>query len=36
MSELCGALTREIFIEAAPATIFAFFTDPEKMARWMA
>ncbi|NNG02913.1 MAG: SRPBCC domain-containing protein [Inquilinus sp.] len=35
MSGQTGAVRREMFIEAAPATIFAFFTDPEKMARWM-
>ena len=27
-------LEREIRIAARPATIFAFFTDPEKMLRW--
>ena len=26
---------REVFTEAPPATVFAFFTDPDKMARWM-
>ena len=26
---------REVFIEAPPATVFAFFTDPDKMTRWM-
>lgn len=30
-----GTLRREIFIEAAQATVFSFFTDPDKMARWM-
>jgi len=30
-----GTLRREMFIEAEPATVFAFFVDPEKMARWM-
>jgi uncharacterized protein YndB with AHSA1/START domain len=28
-------LEREIRIAARPATVFAFFTDPEKMLRWM-
>jgi uncharacterized protein YndB with AHSA1/START domain len=26
---------REVLIEAEPETVFAFFTDPEKMARWL-
>jgi uncharacterized protein YndB with AHSA1/START domain len=26
---------REVLIEAAPETVFAFFTDPEKMVRWL-
>jgi uncharacterized protein YndB with AHSA1/START domain len=30
-----GAIRREVFIEAAQATVFAFLTDPEKMVRWM-
>lgn len=30
-----GTIRRELFIEAAPATVFAFLTDPVKMARWM-
>ncbi len=30
-----GAIRRELFIEADPATVFAFFTDPDKMTRWM-
>jgi len=29
-------IRRELFIEAEPATVFAFFTDPDKMTRWMA
>ena len=28
-------LEREVRIAASPATIFPFFTDPEKMVRWM-
>ena len=30
-----GIIRREIFIEAPQATVFAFFTDPDKMSRWM-
>ena len=30
-----GSFQHEVFIEAPPATIFAFLTDPEKMIRWM-
>src|SRR5262245_28562505 len=30
-----GVIEREIRIEASPATVFAFWTDPAKMARWM-
>ena len=30
-----GSIRREIFIEATPETVFAFFTDPDKMVRWM-
>ncbi|MGI9500418.1 MAG: SRPBCC family protein [Geminicoccaceae bacterium] len=30
-----GTIHREMFIAADPATIFAFFTDPDKMTRWM-
>jgi uncharacterized protein YndB with AHSA1/START domain len=30
-----GTLRRELFIEADQATVFAFFTDPDKMTRWM-
>lgn len=26
---------REVLIEADPETVFAFFTDPEKMVRWL-
>jgi uncharacterized protein YndB with AHSA1/START domain len=28
-------IEREIHIEARPATVFEFFTDPEKACRWM-
>lgn len=28
-------LERELHIAARPATVFAFFTDPAKMCRWM-
>ncbi|MEE8272677.1 MAG: SRPBCC domain-containing protein [Alphaproteobacteria bacterium] len=30
-----GSIRREVFIEAERATVFAFFTDPDKMSRWM-
>jgi uncharacterized protein YndB with AHSA1/START domain len=30
-----GAIRRELFIEADPATVFAFLTDPDKLMRWM-
>ena len=26
---------REVLVEAEPETVFAFFTDPEKMVRWL-
>ena len=29
-----SAVVREIRIAARPETVFAFFTDPEKVARW--
>jgi uncharacterized protein YndB with AHSA1/START domain len=29
------ALERELFIAARPETVFSFFTDPNKMIRWM-
>ena len=32
---LSGTINREMFIAADPATVFAFFTDPDKMTRWM-
>ncbi|MDR6125092.1 uncharacterized protein YndB with AHSA1/START domain [Bacillus sp. SLBN-46] len=28
-------ITKEIFIEARPETLFSFFTDADKMVRWM-
>jgi uncharacterized protein YndB with AHSA1/START domain len=28
-------IRREMTIEADPATVFAFFTDPERLVRWM-
>ena len=28
-------IVREVYIEAAQETVFAFFTDPDKMTRWM-
>ena len=30
-----GVIEREIRIQARPETVFAFWTDPAKMARWM-
>ncbi|SFJ42019.1 Uncharacterized conserved protein YndB, AHSA1/START domain [Paenibacillus sp. UNC496MF] len=30
-----NTLTKQIFIECRPETLFAFFTDPDKMIRWM-
>ena len=32
--ESAGALVNEVYIEATPETVFSFFTDPEKVARW--
>jgi uncharacterized protein YndB with AHSA1/START domain len=29
------SLTRELTIGADPATVFAFFTDPQRLIRWM-
>jgi uncharacterized protein YndB with AHSA1/START domain len=29
------AIEREVRIDASPDTVFEFFTDPEKMVRWM-
>ncbi len=31
---LTGAIEREIRIRARPETVFAFFTDPARMAKW--
>lgn len=28
-------ITKEIFIECSPETLFPFFTDPERLVRWM-
>src|SRR3954452_9009505 len=28
-------IIKEIFIECRPETLFSFFTDPDKMVRWM-
>ena len=30
-----GTIRRELFIEADPATVFAFLTDPDKLMCWM-
>jgi uncharacterized protein YndB with AHSA1/START domain len=30
-----SVVEREIRVEAEPETVFSFFTDPEKMVRWM-
>jgi uncharacterized protein YndB with AHSA1/START domain len=30
-----SVVEREIRVEAEPATVFSFFTDPEKMVRWL-
>ncbi len=30
-----GVIVREVYIEATQETVFAFFTDPDKMTRWM-
>jgi uncharacterized protein YndB with AHSA1/START domain len=36
MSQLSSeVITKELFIECRPVTLFSFFTDPEKMMRWM-
>jgi uncharacterized protein YndB with AHSA1/START domain len=34
MSVTASAVEQEIRIGASPETVFAFFTDPEKMVRW--
>ena len=33
-AEPTTSITREVRIAASPATIFPFFTDPQKMTRW--
>lgn len=30
-----SVIVREVYIEASQETVFAFFTDPDKMTRWM-
>jgi uncharacterized protein YndB with AHSA1/START domain len=30
-----GPIVRELYIEATPATVFAFFTEPAKLTRWL-
>ncbi|MDR6881158.1 SRPBCC family protein [Bacillus sp. 3255] len=30
-----NTIKKEIFIECRPETLFSFFTDPEKLVRWM-
>lgn len=30
-----NSIQRELTIEADPATVFAFFTDPERLVRWI-
>ncbi len=32
--ERTASVTREVHIDASPETVFSFFTDPVKMARW--
>jgi len=32
---LHDAVEREVYIAAAPETVFTFFTDPDKLMRWM-
>src|SRR5437867_9356244 len=38
MTEAVGTdpIVREVDIDAKPETVFAFFTDPEKLTRWLA
>ena len=36
MSTQAGELVQEIHIAAAPAEVFAYFTDPEKLVVWQA
>ena len=33
-SSVAADVTVEVLVDASPETIFPFFTDPEKMARW--
>jgi len=35
MTDTEGTIEREIRIEASPEAVFAYFTDPAKMRRWM-
>ncbi|TLS50888.1 transcriptional regulator [Paenibacillus antri] len=35
ISDSVETITKEIFIECRPETLFSFFTDPDKLARWM-
>src|SRR5258708_40297885 len=35
-TEMADPIIREIDIEAAPETVFEFFTDPAKLTRWLA
>ncbi|MGH7932723.1 MAG: SRPBCC family protein, partial [Candidatus Binataceae bacterium] len=33
--EATNSILREMTIDAEPATVFAFFTDPERLIRWV-
>ena len=33
--DAASSIYREIVVDADPATVFAFFTDPERLIRWM-
>ena len=35
MIQMTETLSKEIFIECSPETLFSFFIDPDKMNRWM-
>jgi uncharacterized protein YndB with AHSA1/START domain len=35
MTQQNDVLERELYIAARPETVFSFFTDPDKMIRWM-
>jgi uncharacterized protein YndB with AHSA1/START domain len=35
VSEDADSIVKEIFIQAPPAVVFQFLTDPDKMIRWM-